>query len=46
MGTRNDYSGKKFFEFSKKMINKGATILGGCCETKPLHIYEVSKLKN
>ena len=45
MGTRNDYKGEKFFEFSKKMIGKGATILGGCCETKPFHINEISKLK-
>jgi len=46
MGSRNDYTGKKFFEFSKKMMNKGATILGGCCETKPFHINEIAKLKN
>ena len=45
MGTRDDYTGKKFLEFSKKMMNKGATILGGCCETKPLHIKEIAKLK-
>jgi len=46
MGTRNDYTGLKFFEFAKKMKNKGATILGGCCETKPSHINEISVLKN
>ena len=46
MGTRDDYSGKMFLEFSKKMINKGATILGGCCETKPFHIKKISTLKN
>ena len=46
MGTRDDYTGLKFFEFSKKMLSKGATILGGCCETKPSHINEISKLKN
>ena len=45
MGTRNDYTGKKFLEFSKKMLAKGATILGGCCETKPSHIKEIAKLK-
>jgi len=27
------------------MMNKGATILGGCCETKPFHIKEIAKLK-
>ena len=46
MGTRNDYTEVKFLEFSKKMIDKGATILGGCCETKPSHIKKISTLKN
>ena len=46
MGTRDDYTGQKFLEFSKNMLNNGATILGGCCETKPFHINEISKLKN
>ena len=45
MGTRIDYTSSKFLEFSKKMVGKGATILGGCCETKPSHINEISKLK-
>jgi len=45
MGTRKDYTGEKFLEFSKKMMSKGATILGGCCETKPSHIKEIVKLK-
>jgi homocysteine S-methyltransferase len=45
MGTRNKYTGEKFLEFSKKMMNKGATILGGCCETKPSHINAIAKLK-
>jgi len=46
MGTRNDYTDVKFLEFSKRMISKGATILGGCCETKPSHIKKISTLKN
>jgi len=46
LGTRHDYTGKKFFEFSKNMMSKGATILGGCCETYPSHISEITKLKN
>jgi len=45
MGTRNDYTGTKFLNFSKEMIANGATILGGCCETKPSHINAISKLK-
>ena len=46
LGTRDDYTDEKFLEFSKKMMNMGATILGGCCETKPSHIKKISVLKN
>ena len=46
MGTRDDYTDMKFLEFSKKIMVKGATILGGCCETKPTHIKKISTLKN
>ena len=46
MGTRDDFTDIKFLEFSKKMMTKGATILGGCCETKPAHIKKISDLKN
>jgi len=46
MGTRDDYTDVRFLEFSKKMLNRGATILGGCCETKPSHIEKISILKN
>ena len=45
MGTRDNYTDLKFLDFSKKMMNKGATILGGCCETKPFHIKGIAKLK-
>ncbi len=46
LGTRNDYTDKMFLDFSKKMIQKGATIIGGCCETKPKHIKKISELSN
>ena len=46
MGTRNDYTDARFLDFSKKMVDKGATILGGCCESKPSHINKISALKN
>ena len=46
MGTREDYTDVMFLEFSKKMMSKGATILGGCCEMKPSHIKKISNLKN
>jgi homocysteine S-methyltransferase len=45
LGTRDDVTGKVFCDFSKRMLDKGATILGGCCETKPSHISAISKLK-
>jgi len=44
-GKRDNYSPKLFYNFSKKMIDKGATIIGGCCETTPNHIKELSKLR-
>ena len=46
MGTRDEYTDNIFLEFSKKMIAKGVTILGGCCETKPSHIKKISILRN
>ena len=45
LGTRQDYSDLQFFNFTKKMIDKGATILGGCCEIKASHIQKISNLK-
>ena len=45
MGTREDYTDVMFSKFSERMLNKGATILGGCCEIKPSHIKQISKLK-
>ena len=32
-------------KFVKKFKDAGATILGGCCETRPLHIKEIYKLR-
>jgi len=45
LGKRDDYTPKIFHDFSNKMKNKGATILGGCCETNPSHIKEIACLK-
>ena len=45
LGTRDEVTSEKFYDFSKKMVVKGATILGGCCETKPSHINTIAKLK-
>ena len=46
LGTRDDVTAEVFCDFSKRMVDKGATILGGCCETKPFHIKKISSLKN
>ena len=46
MGTRDEYTAEKFLEFGKKMKNKGVTIFGGCCETKPAHINKIAVLKS
>jgi len=45
LGSREDITAKIFYDFSKKIMEKGATILGGCCETNPEHINGISKLK-
>tara|TARA_B100000965_G_scaffold110397_1_gene91149 strand:- start:666 stop:1586 length:921 start_codon:yes stop_codon:yes gene_type:complete len=45
LGSRDEITGKIFYEFSKKILKNGATIIGGCCETKPEHIKEIAKLK-
>ncbi len=46
LGARDKYSDEMFLNFSKKMISKGATIIGGCCEIKPKHIKKISELSN
>jgi len=45
LGKRTDLTPERFAEFAKKFKDAGATILGGCCETRPKHIKEISKLK-
>ena len=45
LGTRKDVTGEIFYKFAKKIIQNGATILGGCCETNASHIKELSKLR-
>ena len=44
LGTRHDYTEEMFLNFSKKMIQKGATIIGGCCEMRPKYIKKISEL--
>ena len=45
LGVRKDLTPEKMYEFAKKFKNAGATIIGGCCETRPSHIRAFSKLK-
>ena len=45
LGQRKDLTPKKMALFVKKFKDAGATILGGCCETRPEHIKEMAKLK-
>ena len=45
LGQRKDLTPEKLSEFAKKFKDAGATILGGCCEIRPAHIKEFTKLK-
>ena len=46
LGKRKDITADKFYDFSKRLKNMGATILGGCCEIGPSHISKIASLKN
>jgi len=41
IGIRKDITSDKFKKFAFNCFKKGATILGGCCEIKPIHIKEL-----
>ena len=45
LGQRKDLTPSKMAELAKKFKDAGATIIGGCCETRPAHIEAFSKLK-
>tara|TARA_B100000700_G_scaffold95976_1_gene107998 strand:- start:1941 stop:2849 length:909 start_codon:yes stop_codon:yes gene_type:complete len=45
LGIRKDLTPAKMSNFAKKFKDAGATILGGCCETRPSHIKAFSLLK-
>ena len=45
LGVREDLTPNKMAEFAKKFKNAGATILGGCCETRPSHIKAFANIK-
>jgi homocysteine S-methyltransferase len=44
LGQRKDLTPEKMAEFAKKFKEAGATIIGGCCETRPSHIKAMSNL--
>ena len=41
-----DLNEANFYNYTKKFMENGATILGGCCEIRPSHIKKISELKN
>ena len=45
LGHREDLEPEKMALIVKKFKEAGATILGGCCETRPAHIKEMAKFK-
>jgi|TARA_B100001093_G_scaffold388099_1_gene374190 homocysteine S-methyltransferase len=45
LGVREDLTPERMLEFAKKFKDSGATILGGCCETRPSHIKAFASLK-
>ena len=45
LGKRKDLTPKNMAVIVKKFKDAGATILGGCCETRPGHIREMAKLR-
>ena len=45
LGKREDLTPEKIAEITKKFKKAGATIIGGCCETGPSHIFAISKIK-
>ena len=45
LGKRQDLTPIKIQEIAKKFKDAGATILGGCCETRPSHIKAIANLK-
>ena len=45
LGHRIDFTPEKIQEIAKKFKEHGATIIGGCCETRPSHIEAMAKIK-
>ena len=46
LGQRKDLTADRLNDIARDFVNAGATIVGGCCETRPPHIQALSSLKN
>lgn len=44
LGQREDLTPQKIGKIVKKFKDNGATILGGCCETRPSHIHAMATI--
>ncbi len=45
LGKREDLTPENMAKIVKKFKDSGATILGGCCETRPSHIEAIARIK-
>ncbi len=45
LGHRMDFTPERIHEIANKFKEHGATIIGGCCETRPSHIEAMAKIK-
>ena len=45
LGQRTDFTPDTIYKIAKKFKEHGATIIGGCCETRPSHIEAMAKLR-
>jgi len=45
LGRRDEITNEVFYNFAKSIKEKGANILGGCCNISPSHIKSISYLK-
>ena len=45
LGRRDEITNEVFYNFAKSIKEKGANILGGCCNINPGHIKSLSSLK-
>lgn len=44
IGLRDDLDPEQYVNFVKEWLDLGATVVGGCCGTRPAHIARINKL--